>query len=107
MMSSNSLDSIKVEISFNVTFLTNEILSLSNRRQISLSGTEHRIQEFSCYPPQLNYWMPIHYDTIKDGQNKEFYLLFSFLVRIVLFLHFIDGIYCKNIITSFILASFE
>ena len=46
--------------------------------------------------------MPIHYDTIEDGQNKKSHLLFSFLVRIVLFLHFIGGIYLsKNIITSF------
>ena len=48
------------------------------------------------------YWMPIHYDTIEDGQNKKSHLLFSFLVRIVLFLHFICGIYLStNIITSF------
>ena len=53
-------------------------------------------------PPRLKYWMPIHYDTIEDGQNKKSHLLFSFLVRIVLFLHFIGGIYLsKNIITSF------
>ena len=46
--------------------------------------------------------MPIHYDTIEDGQNKKSHLLFSFLVRIVLFLHFVGGIYLsKNIITSF------
>ena len=46
--------------------------------------------------------MPIHYDTIEDGQNKKSHLLFSFLVRIVLFLHFIGGIYfVKNIIGSF------
>ena len=45
--------------------------------------------------------MPIHYDTIEDGQNKKSHLFFSFLVRIVLFLHFIGGIYLlKNIITS-------
>ena len=56
----------------------------------------------SRYPPRLKYWMPIHYDTIEDGQNKKSHLLFSFLVRIVLFLHFIGGIYLsKNIITSF------
>ena len=54
------------------------------------------------YPPRLKYWMPIHYDTIEDGQNKKSHLLFSFLVRIVLFLHFIGGIYLsKTIITSF------
>ena len=23
------------------------------------------------------YWMPINYDTIEDGQNKKFHLLFS------------------------------
>ena len=23
------------------------------------------------------YWMPIHYDTIEDGQNKKSHLLFS------------------------------
>ena len=23
------------------------------------------------------YWMPIHYDTIEDGQNKKFHLLLS------------------------------
>ena len=23
------------------------------------------------------YWMPIHYDTIEDGQNKQSHLLFS------------------------------
>ena len=46
--------------------------------------------------------MPIHYDTIEDGQNKKSHLLFSFLVRIVLFLHFIGWIYLSiNIITSF------
>ena len=29
------------------------------------------------YPPRLKYWMPIHYDTIKDGQNKNSHFLFS------------------------------
>ena len=50
-----------------------------------------------------NYWMPIHYDTVENGENKKSHLLFSFLVRIVLFLHFIGGIYLSNnyIITSF------
>ena len=52
--------------------------------------------------PRLKYWMPIHYDTNEDGQNKKSHLLFSFLVRFMLFLHFISGIYLyKNIITSF------
>ena len=56
----------------------------------------------SRYPPRLKYWMPLHYDTIEDGQNKKSHLLFSLLVRIVLFLHFIRGIYLsKSIITSF------
>ena len=46
--------------------------------------------------------MPIHYDTIEDGQNKKSHLLFSFLVRIAKFLHFIGRIFfVKNIITSF------
>ena len=56
----------------------------------------------SGHSPQLKYWMPIHYDTIEDGQNKKSHLLFSFLVRIVLFFHFIGRIYLsKNIIISF------
>ena len=25
----------------------------------------------SRYPPQLKYWMPIHYDTIEEEQNKK------------------------------------
>ena len=68
--------------------------------------------------------MPIHYDTIEDGQNKnnnnnnnndkqktdketskqtkKMHLLFSFLVSIVLFLHFIWRVlFVKKIITSF------
>ena len=49
-------------------------------------------------PPQLKYWMPIHYDTIEDGQNKKSHLLFSFLVRIVLLLHFSGGIYLSKIL---------
>ena len=48
--------------------------------------------------PRLKYCMPVHYDTIEDGQNKKAHLLFSFLVRIVLFLHFIGGIYLSKII---------
>ena len=62
----------------------------------------------SRYPPRLKYRMPIHYDTVEDGQNKKSHLLFSFLViRIVLTLYFIGGIYCEkyhDIISS---ASFE
>ena len=50
----------------------------------------------SQYPPRLKYWMPIHYDTIEDGQNKKSHLLFPFLVRIVLILYFIGGIYCQK-----------
>ena len=39
---------------------------------------------------------------LKMSQKKKSHLLFSFLVRIVLFLHFIGGIlFVKNIITSF------
>ena len=46
--------------------------------------------------------MPIHYDTIEDGQNKKSHLLFSFLVRIVLFFAFYRrDVFVKNIITSF------
>ena len=54
------------------------------------------------HPPWLKYWMPIHYDTshtIEDGQNKKSHLLFSFLVRIVLFLHLIGGIYLSKIVS--------
>ena len=60
------------------------------------------------HPPRLKYWMPIHYDTIEDGQNKKSHLLFSFLVRIVLFLHFIGGIYLSKIFHNIIsLVSFK
>ena len=61
----------------------------------------------SRYPPQLKYWMPIYYDTIecpsimtpsKMGETKKSHLLFSFLVRIVLFLHLIGGIYLSKIL---------
>ena len=57
-----------------------------------LSGGCHR----SSHPPRLKYWMPIHYDTIEDGQNKTSHLLFSFLL-IVLFLHFIDVIHLSKL----------
>ena len=43
----------------------------------------------SRYPPRLKYWMPIHYDITKDGQNKKSHLLFSFLVRSALLLQFL------------------
>ena len=49
------------------------------------------------YPPRLKYCIPIHYDTNEDGQNKISHLLCSFLVRIVLFLYFICGIYLSKI----------
>ena len=42
------------------------------------------------------YCMPIHYDTIEDGQNKTSHCLFSFLVRIVLFFHFNSVIYLEK-----------
>ena len=55
----------------------------------------------SRYPPRLKYWMPIHYDTIEDGQNKKSHLLFSFLVRIVFIIAFYwRDLFVKNIITS-------
>ena len=43
-------------------------------------------------------WCYIHYDAIEDGQNKKPHLLFSFLVRIVLFLHFIGRFYLSKIL---------
>ena len=48
--------------------------------------------------PRLKYWMPIHYDTIKEGQNKKSHLSLSFLVRIVLLLHFTSRIYFSKIL---------
>ena len=34
------------------------------------------------------YWMPIHYDTIEDGQNKKSHLLFSnHFTRLKMWLH--------------------
>ena len=48
-------------------------------------------------PPGLKYWMLIHYDTIEDGQNIKSHLLFSFLVRTVLFLYFTGGISLSKI----------
>ena len=54
------------------------------------------------------YWMPIHYDTIEDGQNKKSHILFSFLVRIVLFLPFIGGGFvCQKYYYIISLVSFE
>ena len=43
----------------------------------------------------LKYWMPIHYDTIGDGQKKSSFILI--FVRIVLFLFFIGRIYLSKI----------
>ena len=48
----------------------------------------------SWYPPRLKYW-------------KNLIFLFSFLVRIVLFLYFIGGIYCQKYHYMILLASFE
>ena len=48
--------------------------------------------------PLLEFWMPIHYDTIEDGQNKKSHLLFLVLVGIVLFLHFIGRMYLLKIL---------
>ena len=44
------------------------------------------------------YWMLIHYDTIEDGQNKKILSFILILVTIVLFLHFIGGIYLSQIL---------
>ena len=51
----------------------------------------------------FKYWMPIHYDTIKDGQNKKSHLLFSFLVRIVSLCILSAGFICQKYYTSFLL----
>ena len=51
--------------------------------------------------PQLKYWMPIHYDTIEYGQKKKISsFIRSFLVRIVLFLHFMisAGFICQKLL---------
>ena len=54
------------------------------------------------HPPQNSkYWMPIHYDTIEDGQNKKSYFLFSFLIRIVIFAFYRRDLYVKNSVTPF------
>ena len=55
----------------------------------------------SRYPPRLKYWMPIHYDTIEDGQNKKSHLLFSFLVYCGFFAFHRRDLFVKNIITSY------
>ena len=61
----------------------------------------------SRYPPRLKYWIPIHYDTIEDGQNKKSHLLFSFLVRIVYFLILSVGFICQKYYYIISLVSFE
>ena len=46
--------------------------------------------------------MPIHYDTIEDGQHKKSHLLFSFLVsNCAIFAFYRRDLLVKNIITSF------
>ena len=63
---------------------------------------------------QLKYWMPIHYDTIEDGQNKTKNLIFlSFIFsNFFIFIPFLSydcvifafhrwDLFVKNIITSF------
>ena len=47
--------------------------------------------------------MPIHYNTIEDGLNKTAHCLFSFLVRIVLCMHFDSVIYLENILLHHII----
>ena len=54
--------------------------------------------DWGAFAPPL--MPPLH--CIEDGQNKKSHLLFSFLVRSVLFLHFTGGIYfAQNNIPSF------
>ena len=59
--------------------------------------------------PRLKYWTHVHFDIIEDGQNKTSHLLFSFLVRIVLFLHFNGGIYLSTLLIHHFISfkSFE
>ena len=62
----------------------------------SLSRTVYFL--IPTYPPRLKYCMPIHYDTI-EGQwakhKRKSHLLFSFLVKIVLFFCILSaGFYC-------------
>ena len=61
---------------------------------------------------QLKYWMPIHYDTIEDGQNKKkshfciffFFFFFIFIPFLsydcVIFAFHRWDLFVKNIITS-------
>ena len=53
--------------------------------------------------PRLKYWMPIYFDTIEEMAKQKI----SFLVRIVLFLYLIGGIYRKNYHNIILLASFK
>ena len=56
---------------------------------------------------RLKYWVPIHYDTIEDGQNKKSHLLLSFLVRIVLFFILSAMFICQKYYYIISLVSFE
>ena len=57
-------------------------------------GCRHR-----WYSPWLKYWIPIHYDTIEDEQNKKISsFILILIVSIVLFLHFIGRIYLSKIL---------
>ena len=57
-------------------------------------GCRHR-----WYSPRLKYWIPIHYDTIKDEQNKKITsFILILIVSIVLFLHFIGMINLSKIL---------
>ena len=53
--------------------------------------------------------MPTHYDTTEDGQNENIaQFLFSFLARIVLFLHFIQAEFnCQKHYYIILLVTFE
>ena len=54
----------------------------------------------SRYTLRLRYWMFIHYETVEDGKTRKSHLSFSFLVRIVLFVHFIERIYLSKILSK-------
>ena len=45
------------------------------------------------------YWMPNHYDTIEDGQNKKSHLLFSnyIILNLCLYQHKVKGFYIPDI----------
>ena len=61
---------------------------------VGVAGIHHN-QNIGCYY------------TIEDGQNKKSHLVFSFLVRNVLFLHFISRICLSKYYNIISLASFE